>query len=120
MKKINVLLTVALAILLAAWAYFALGTNMKVRAAASAEGNSVRCQVSLANGSIIPMECIEFIALSPTGARITESAGEGEDVPALSEREMAFTLEAENPAGAQVEIGYYVLGTRKTVTVTLK
>lgn len=120
MKKINIFLAVVLAVLLAAGAYLMLGTSMKVQAAASAEDGRVRCRVVLTNGSLFPMECVEFIAVSPADARITESAGEGEDVPALSQREMSFTLEAENPAGAQAEIGYYVLGTRKTVTVTLK
>ena len=120
MRRINIFLSVVLVILIAAGAYFMLGTKMDVQAAARMEDGKVVCDVTLTNRSLFDFECVEFIAVNPEDARIVESAGAGEDVPARSQRGMSFVLESENPAGAQAEIGYYVLGTRKTVTVTMK
>jgi len=120
MKKINIFLAAVLCIMIAAILYFHLGTRLDVQPSAYSDDGKVRCEVILSNGSLLPMECIEFTAIHPTGAYISDSAGEGEDIPPLSRREMSFTVSAEDPSGAQVEIGYYVLGTRKTVTVTLR
>lgn len=120
MKKIHIFLAAILLLLVAMGAYFLLGTDMKVTASVSADEDGVRCDLVMSNGSMLPFEYIEFIAISPDDARITASAGEGEDIPALSRREMSFTIAAQNPAGAQVEIGYYVLGMRRRVTVTLR
>jgi hypothetical protein len=120
MKKIHIFLTAILILFVAVGAYFLLGANLKVSAAASVNADGVHCDLAMSNGSIFPFEYIEFIAISPEGARITRSAGEGEDIPALSRREMSFVLSCPDATGAQVEIGYYVLGMRRRVILTLK
>ena len=119
MKKLNIVLAFFLVALLTVGAYFLIGANMKVEASAVANEGGVTCNLKLSNGSLFSFDYIELGVISPEGAQITSASGAGADVPALSSAEASFTISGENLAGAQVEIGYYVLGMRRTAIVTL-
>ena len=119
MKKHNVILAAVLALFIMVGLYTTMGVKMKVQASASATPSGIDCQLLLTNGSVLPLDYIEFIPLSPEGARITSARGEGDDLRPLSQMEASFTLTGADASGAQVEVGYYVLGMRRTVTVNI-
>lgn len=118
MKWINIVLGVLLALLVAAGTYFIMGTDMGVDAAVAREENGLRCDVTLSNGSLFKYEYLEFIPVSPEGAELAAVEGTGGDVSPLSQTTVSFTTAGFDPC--RVEIGYYVLGRRKSVTVNVE
>lgn len=120
MKKVNVALAVILAILVIFGLYFYFGTGMKVHAAAAREGDGVRCELTLSNGSLFKYEYLEFILLDPDGAWLSETELTGQDIGMLSQARTTVMFDNFGDEPCQMEIGYYVLGMRKHVTVTVE
>lgn len=120
MKKVNIALAVILAILVILGLYFYFGTGMKVHAAAAREGESIRCELTLSNGSLFKYEYLEFILLGPDGAQLSETELTGQDIGMLSQARTTVTFDNFGDGPCRMEIGYYVLGMRKHVTVTVE
>ena len=120
MKKANIALAVILAVFIVLGLYFYFGTDMKVHAAAAREGEGIRCELTLSNGSLFKYEYLEFILLGPEGAQLSENGLTGQDIGMLSQARTTVMLDnfGENPC--RIEIGYYVLGMRRHVTVTVE
>ncbi len=120
LKKANILLAVLLLLLVTAIAYFMLGTGINVDAAAAREGQYIRCELTLSNGSLFDYEYMEFILLGPDGAKMGEVDIAGQTLERLSqERTTVIFLPVENEP-CRLEIGYYVFGMRKSVTVNVQ
>ena len=119
MKKLNVILILILILLVSSGLYTLAGAKMTVQASAAASGSDIECRLFLTNGSVLNFDYIEFIPRSPEGARIASPQGEGETLRALSQGEASFTLTGSSGEGAQVEVGYYVLGIRRKVMVNI-
>ena len=120
MKKANILLAVLLGMLIIAIVYFIFGTGIKVDAAAAREDKYIRCELTLSNGSLFDYEYLEFILLSPDGALMSDVELSGQTLKRLSqERTSAIFLPVEGEP-CRLEIGYYVYGRRKSVTVTIQ
>lgn len=120
MKKVNITLAVLLGILVIAIVYYFVGTDLKVDAAAAREGEYIRCELTLSNGSLFNYEYLEFILLGPDGAQMGEVELSGQTIRRLSqERATAIFLPLESEP-CRMEIGYYVYGRRKSITVTIQ
>ena len=120
MKKANIVLAVLLGILVIVIVYYIFGTDMKVDAAAAREGKYIRCELTLSNGSLFDYEYLEFILLGPEEAQMGDVALSGQTVKRLSQqRDTVIFLPAEDEP-CRMEIGYYVYGRRKSVTVTIQ
>lgn len=120
MKKVNIVLAVILVILVIIGLYFYFGTGLKVHAAAAREGDGIRCELTLSNGSLFKYEYLEFILLAPDGAQLRETELTGKDIGMLSQARTSATFENSGDGPCKLEIGYYVLGMRKHVTVTVE
>ena len=120
MKKVNTFLVCVLAVLVIAILYFHFGTGMKVDAAAAREGGDIRCELTLSNGSLFNYEYLEFIPVLPEGANIAASDMTGGNVNSLSQERATVVFSGVGNKTCKLEIGYYVLGMRKTVTVTVE
>lgn len=118
MRKANTALAVILALLVGAGVYYLFGTNMRVAYQLTRDEASLVCELTLSNGSLFPYEYLEFIA-SPDSSVVTGSEGAGEDIPILSEKSAKLTLELPEGEKSTIEIGYYVLGMRRTVELTI-
>lgn len=118
MRKANTALAIVLALLVGVGIYYLFGTNLRAEAQLTRDGDSLVCDLTLSNGSLFPLEYLEFIA-SPDSSVITGTEGAGEDVPILSDRKAKVTLDLPEGERCTLEIGYYVLGLRKTLEVTL-
>jgi hypothetical protein len=119
MRRANTALAVILALLVGAGVYYMYGTRMGVAAQSTREGDSVVCQIVLSNGSLFPYEYLEFIA-SPDPAAVIGTEGAGENVPMLAEKAAVVTLRLPEGARTELEIGYYVLGMRRTTKITIE
>ena len=120
MKKANIFLLVLLAALLIVMAYFYFGADLKVDAAAAREGDSIRCELTLSNGSLFNFEYLEFILLAPEDAELTAPDITGGNVSSLSQERATAVITGAGDEKCRLEIGYYVLGMRKSVTVTVE
>lgn len=118
MRKANTVLAVILALLVGAGIYYMFGTNMNVSRQLARDGDSLVCDLTLSNGSLFPYEYLEFIA-RPDSSVVTSTEGAGEDVPVLSEKAAKVTLHLPEGESCTLEIGYYVLGMRRTVELTV-
>jgi hypothetical protein len=118
MRKANTVLAVILALLVGAGVYYLLGTHMRADVQLARDGDSLVCDLTLSNGSLFPYEYLEFIA-KPDSSAITGTEGAGEDVPILSEKSAQVTLNLPEGERTTLEIGYYVLGMRRTFEVTI-
>ena len=119
-RKANVLLGVILAALVIAIVYYMFGTGINVDAAAKREGKYISCEFTLSNGSLFDYEYMEFILLGPEGAKMGEAELAGETLGSFSqERTTVVFLPVENQP-CRLEIGYYVFGRRKSVTVNVQ
>ena len=119
LKKVNVILGILLLALLIVGAYYFWGTNLKADIAAVPEDAGLRCDAVLSNGSLFPYEYLEIRIISPEGASLSQTDLSGRDLPALSRLSGSFVVSgASEPC--IVEIGYYVLGRRKTLEVTVQ
>ena len=85
MRKLNIFLGAVLLVMIAAIVYFFLGTTLKVDAAAALEGDGIRCELTLSNGSLFDYEYIEYIALEPDGMRISGAELTGGDIGRLTQ-----------------------------------
>lgn len=117
MKRINVILALVVAALVIVGLYFYIGTGMKVHAASAAQEGGVRCELTLSNGSLFQYEYLEFIVLAPDGAQLISAESAGADVPRLSQHQATVEISLDEVAPFQLEIGYYVMGMRKSVTL---
>lgn len=120
MRKTNLVLLAILVLLLGFGAYFLLGASLKAETAVTATPAGYRCELTLNNGSLFPCEYLEFIAVSPEGAYVEDAEGAGGTVSALSRARASFVIPSDVPLPCTVEVGYYVWGRRKTVSVTVK
>lgn len=120
MKKANILLAVLLSVLVIAIVYFIFGTDMKVDAAAARENGYIRCELTLSNGSLFDYEYLEFILLSPDGAEMGEVALTGQNIGRLTQERATVVFRPVDDLPCEMEIGYYVYGRRKSVTVTVQ
>ena len=120
MKTANKFLAVLLCALLVAMAYFYFATDMKVDAAAARDGDMVRCELTLSNGSLFNYEYLEFLLLSPEDAEMAAPDITGENVDNLSQKRTSVLISGIEGDTCRLEIGYYVLGLRKSVTVTVE
>lgn len=120
MKKANIALAVILAVFIVLGLYFYFGTDMKVHAAAAREGEGIRCELTLSNGSLFKYEYLEFILLGPEGAQLSENGLTGQDIGMLSQARTTVMLDNFGESPCRIEIGYYVLGMRRHVTVTVE
>lgn len=120
MKKVNAVLAVILAVLVISGLYFYFGAGMKVHAAAARDGDGVRCELTLSNGSLFKYEYLEFILLGPDGAQLSETELTGQDIGMLTQARTTVTLEDFGDEPCRLEIGYYVLGMRRHVEVTVE
>lgn len=118
MKKTNTVLAVILALLVGAGVYYVFGTHMGASAQLTRNGDSLVCELTLSNGSLFPYEYLEFIA-KPDSSAVTGTEGAGENIPILSEKTAKVTLDLPEGESCTLEIGYYVLGMRKTVVLTI-
>lgn len=118
MKKANTALALILAVLVGTGLYFLFGTHLKADVSAARSGDVLTLNLALKNGSLFPYESIEFIA-SPDPAVLTGTQGAGEDVPILSEKDVQATLNLPEGQSSTLQIGYYVLGTRRTITLSI-
>ena len=118
MRKTNTVLAVILALLVGAGVYYLFGTHMGVSAQLARDGDNLTCALTLSNGSLFPYEYLEFIA-SPDSSVVTATEGAGEDVPILSEKNATVTLNLPEGQTCTLEIGYYVLGMRRTAVLTV-
>ena len=119
MKKANVLLAVLLAILVLAIAYFMFGTNINVDAAAARDGKYIRCELTLSNGSLFDYEYLEFILLGPDDAKMGTVDIAGTTLERLTQERTSVIFLPSEEGPCRLEIGYYVYGRRKSVTVTV-
>jgi len=119
MRKANTALAVILALLVGAGVYYLFGTHLGVSAELARDGDTLGCTLTLSNGSLFPYEYLEFIA-SPDATVVTAAEGAGEDVPILSEKSALVTLNLPEGQSCTLEIGYYVLGMRRTVELTIQ
>lgn len=120
MKKVNIFLLTVLAVMVLAILYFCFGTALKVDAAAAKEGDGIRCELTLSNGSLFNYEYLEFILVSPENAQMVSPGITGGNVKSLSQERATVKFSGIGDEKVQLEIGYYVLGMRKTVTVTVE
>ncbi len=118
MRKTNTVLAVILALLVGAGVYYLFGTHMRVDAGLTRDGDSVVCDLTLANGSLFPYEYLEFIA-KPDQSAIIGTEGAGENIAVLSDKAAQVTLNLPEGTSCTLEIGYYVLGMRRTVEFTV-
>lgn len=118
MRKTNTVLAVILALLVGAGIYYLFGTHMSVSAQLTRDGDNLTCTLTLYNRSLFPCEYLEFIA-SPDASVVTSTEGAGEDVPILSEKSAKVTLNLPEGQTCTLEVGYYVLGMRRTAELTI-
>ena len=119
MKKVNIVLIMALVVMALAAAYFKFGTGLNVHAAAIREDGGIRCELTLSNGSLFDYEYLEFIMLSPDGAKIETPELAGGDMKKLSQQRLTLRINGADESECKLEIGYYVLGERRSVNVTI-
>jgi len=120
LKKANKLLAVLVGILIIIIAYYMFGTDIKVDAAAAREGQYIRCELTLSNGSLFDYEYLEFILLGPDGAQMGEAELAGETLGRLSQERTAIIFLPVDGEPCRLEIGYYVYGRRQSVTVSVQ
>lgn len=120
MKKINIFLLTVLAALAIVIVYFFCGTDMKVDAAAAYENGGIRCELTLSNGSLFNYEYLEFLPVSPEGMTMSAPEITGGTVKSLSQERATVIFSGNGDDSCTMEIGYYVLGMRKSVTVTVE
>ena len=118
MRKANTVLAVILALLVGAGVYYLFGTHMRVAAQLTRDGDTLVCELTLSNGSLFAYEYLEFAA-SPDPSVLTATEGAGDDIPILSEKAAKLTLDLPEGETSTIEIGYYVLGMRRTVEFTI-
>ena len=120
MKKLNIFLGAVLLVMAACIAYFFLGTNLKVDAAAAREDGGIRCELTLSNGSLFNYEYIELIPLAPEGVTLSGATIPGGDIGRLTQRRETVIITGAQDEPVKLEIGYYVLGMRKAATLTVQ
>lgn len=119
MKTINKAFIVIIVIFAVIAVYFRLGTGMKVHAAAARENGGVRCDITLSNGSLFDYEYLEFILISPEGAALEKAELSGQDINRLTQARTSVFISGAGDEKCRLEIGYYVLGDRRSVTVNV-
>ena len=109
-----------LGILIVAIVYYIFGTDIKVDAAAAREDKYIRCELTLSNGSLFDYEYLEFILLGPDGALMSDVDLSGQTLKRLSQERTSVVFLPVDGEPCRLQIGYYVYGRRKSVTVTVQ
>jgi len=120
LKKVNIFLFSVLAALVIVILYFFYGTGLKVDAAAAYEDGGIRCELTLSNGSLFNYEYLEFLPVLPEGLSMTVPELTGGSIRSLSQERATIAFSGMGDEECVMEIGYYVLGRRKSVTVTVE
>lgn len=120
MKKVNIFLLTVLAALIIAILYFFMGTGLRVDAAAAHENGGIRCELTLSNGSLFNYEYLEFLPVAPADMQMSAPGLTGGTIKSLSQERASVLFSGMGDEKCVMEIGYYVLGMRRSVTVTVE
>ena len=120
MKKVNIFLLAVLAALVIVIVYFIWGAGLKVDAAAAHENGGIRCELTLSNGSLLNYEYLEFLPVSPAEMQMSAPEITGGTIRSLSQERATVIFAGMGDEKCVMEIGYYVLGMRRSVTVTVE
>lgn len=119
MKKANRILAVLLAVLILVGLYFLLGARLKLDEATVAADGGMRCELTLTNSSLFPCQYLEFLVVKPENGTLKDVVGAGTDIGALSRATASFVVPDTMQKPCEVQIGYYVLGMRRTIDIRI-